>query len=190
MYVPDELVPEPCRRVGPGGTCEARKKPTRLSIGENNRGNPFGNKKMYVPDELVPELCRRIGPGGTRERLTLINRFVRDHPATSLRQVTVKFGEVTTKVAPAGITPPEKINGRAVSFFLRPKFYPVIPEEDRPEQWERHASEDEKLWNNETRQKNEKNDEKKPTKRSKGSESSPRSVQTSRISGPVPDPIQ
>ena len=76
---------------------ESKKKPLRPSIGENNRGNPLGNKKMSVPDDLLPEFCKRIGAEGTNERMKVINGFVKDHPKTSVRQVTLKFSELVTK---------------------------------------------------------------------------------------------
>lgn len=119
------------------------KKAPRPSIGEHNRGNPLGNKKMAVPEEVLPELCRRIGANGTHERMKLINEFVKDHPMTSIRQVTIKFSEVVTKDLPACISPPEKRSGRAFNFYLRPMYYYMLPESERPDEWEKHMLEDE-----------------------------------------------
>lgn len=118
---------------------DAKKKPLRPSIGENNRGNPLGNKKMSVPDDLLPDFCRRIGARGTNERMKVINSFVKDHPKTSVRQVTLKFAELVTKDKPDCVEALEKKSGRAFSFFLRPKFYHMLPENERPENWEKYA---------------------------------------------------
>jgi len=117
-----------------------KRKATRPSIGgEINRGNPLGNKRMSVPDELLPELCRRIGANGTRNRMATINNFVLDHPTTSIRQVTLKFSQVTTKELPPCVPAPEKHKGRAFNFFLRPRYYHLLPDEQRPLNWEKYA---------------------------------------------------
>jgi len=100
---------------------------------------------MAVPEEVLPELCRRIGANGTHERMKLINEFVKDHPMTSIRQVTIKFSEVVTKDLPACIPPPEKRSGRAFNFYLRPMYYYMLPESERPDEWEKHMLEDEAL---------------------------------------------
>ena len=63
-------------------------------------GNPLGNKRMSVPDELLPDFCRRIGAHVTRKRMPTINAFVKDHPEVSIRQVTFKFADITTKDLP------------------------------------------------------------------------------------------
>mmetsp|Transcript_22103 Transcript_22103/g.22407 ORF Transcript_22103/g.22407 Transcript_22103/m.22407 type:complete len:114 (+) Transcript_22103:2315-2656(+) len=44
--------------------------------------------------------CRRIGPYGTGERMKLINQFAEEHPETSIRQITIKLGEITCKEPP------------------------------------------------------------------------------------------
>lgn len=108
-----------------------------------------GNKRMSIPDELFPEFCRRIGAQGTGERMKLINKFAEDYPSISVRQVTMKFGEITTRDVPGCVSPPEKKSGRAFLFFLRPKFYHELPEDERPEGWEKYAKEDELLWKEE-----------------------------------------
>lgn len=108
-----------------------------------------GNKRMAIPDDLLPEFCRRIGAHGTGERLNLINQFVDDYPTVSIRQVTIKMSEVTTKDRPHWIPEPEKKQGRAFMFYLRPRFYPLLPEEERPEGWEAAAAEDEQKWQEE-----------------------------------------
>lgn len=105
-----------------------------------------GNKRMAIPDEHFPEFCRRIGAGGTGERMKLINQFAEEHPTVSVRQVTLKLGEITTKEMPACVKPPEKKQGRAFMFYLRPRFYKHLPPEERPEGWEKYAEIDERLW--------------------------------------------
>lgn len=107
-------------------------------------GNPLGNKKMAVPKELIPALCRRISANGTRKRMDVIQQFSKDNPSVSIRQVTFKFADLTTKDRPGCIPKTEKPKGkgRAFIFFLRPRFYHLLPEDERPEDWERYAKED------------------------------------------------
>ena len=105
-----------------------------------------GNKRMSIPDELFPEFCRRISAQGTGERMKLINQFAEDYPTVSVRQVTLRLGEITTKELPECVEPPEKKAGRAFMFYLRPKFYKFLPEDERPNEWERYAEEDEVRW--------------------------------------------
>ena len=108
-----------------------------------------GNKRMSIPDEQFPDFCRRIGAHGTGERMKLINAFVEENPAISVRQVTLKFSDITTRTMPACIPPPEKKSGRAFMFYLRPRFYKYLPEDERPENWEKYAAEDDALWKQE-----------------------------------------
>jgi hypothetical protein len=108
-----------------------------------------GNKKMAIPDDLFPEFCRRIGAHGTGERVNVINQFVEDYPTISIRQVTMKLSEITTRERPPWIPEPEKKQGRAFMFYLRPRFYPLLPEDERPEGWEAAAAEDEVKWKEE-----------------------------------------
>lgn len=114
-------------------------------------GNPLGNKRMAVPDELLPDFCRRIGANGTRKRMDTINDFVKAHPAVSIRQVTFKFAEISTKDRPACVPMPEKPKGkgRAFTFYLRPRFYHLLPPDERPPEWEKYSKEDEVLWKEE-----------------------------------------
>jgi len=113
-----------------------------------------GNKRMSIPDELFPEFCQRIGATGTAQRMKLINKFVEDYPDISVRQVTMKFTECTTKDCPPGINPPEKKSGRAFQFYLRPKFYSLLkPEDHKPPDWEKLMSEDAELFDKEMEQK-------------------------------------
>lgn len=114
-------------------------------------GNPLGNKRMAVPDELLPDFCRRIGAQGTRKRMDTINEFVKDNPSVSIRQVTFKFAEISTKDRPECIPKPEKPKGkgRAFTFYLRPRFYHLLPQDERPEDWQKHAKQDEILWKEE-----------------------------------------
>lgn len=108
---------------------------------DHNRGNPLGNKRMAVPDDKLPELCKRISPQGTNKRMQVIEEFAKETPSASIRQVTFKFGELVTKDCPPCITPVkrEKRSGRAFTFYLRPRFYHMVPEEMRPENWEKYA---------------------------------------------------
>jgi len=120
-------------------------------------GNPLGNKRMAVANEVIPDFCKRISANGTRKRMQIINEFVRDHPEASNRQVTFKFSELTTKDRPACIAKPEKPKGkgRAITFYLRPRFYHMLPEEQRPKDWETYANEDELKWKEERRKEKE-----------------------------------
>lgn len=116
-------------------------------------GNPLGNKKMSVPEELLPELCRRVSANGTRKRMQVIQDFSKDNPSVSIRQVTFKFSDITTRDRPGCIEEVEKPKGkgRAFIFYLRPKFYPLLPEDERPENWEKYSKEDEVLYEEESR---------------------------------------
>lgn len=114
-----------------------------------------GNKRMTIPDELFPEFCRRIGAQGTGERMNVINRFVEDHPTISVRQVTMKLSEITTRTKPSCVVEPsdrEKKSGRAFMFYLRPCFYKHLPVAERPADWERYAAEDEIRFKDEKEQ--------------------------------------
>lgn len=116
-------------------------------------GNPLGNKKMAVPDELLPDLCKRITAAGSRKRMQVIQEYSKAHPAVSIRQVTFKFADITTKDRPGCVPKSEKPKGkgRAFIFYLRPRFYRLLPEEERPEDWERYVKEDEVLYQEEKR---------------------------------------
>lgn len=110
-----------------------------------------GNKRMAIPEELVPEFCRRIGVNGTGERVAVINQFVEDHPTISIRQVTLKMTEMTMRERPAWV--PEHTRkqgaGRAFMFYLRPRYYHYLPEDERPDNWEAIAAEDERQYQRE-----------------------------------------
>jgi hypothetical protein len=110
-----------------------------------------GNKRMDIPDELFPEFCRRVSAYGTGERMKVINAFVDDHQSISVRQVTMRFSEITTRERP-GCIPDVKVvkkTGRAFMFYLRPCFYKYLPPSERPVNWEEYAFEDEKLYEQE-----------------------------------------
>jgi len=111
-------------------------------------GNPLGNKKMSVPDEILPDFCKLISAKGTRKRMECINTFVKAHPSVSIRQVTFKFADLTTRDRPGCIPKPEKPKGkgRAFIFYLRPRFYHLLPEDERPENWENYVADDEAKW--------------------------------------------
>lgn len=116
-------------------------------------GNPLGNKKMAVPEELLPDLCKRITADGTRKRMQVIQEYSKAHPAVSIRQVTFKFADITTKDRPECVPKSEKPKGkgRAFIFYLRPIFYHLLAKEERPEDWERYAKEDEVIYKEEKR---------------------------------------
>lgn len=120
------------------------KSPKNMMIKKSNgqlkaRITSNGNKKMSIPDDVFPELCRRISANGTGERVSLINKFCEDYPTISMRQVTLKLSEITTR---------ERVNGKFI-FYLRPRFYPLLPEEERPSGWKEAAEEDERKWKEE-----------------------------------------
>lgn len=132
------------------------KKKTKLMISTTNgelkpRVTSQGNKRMKIPDELFPEFCRRISARGTGERMNVINQFVADHPTISVRQVTIRFAEITTRDRPECV-PEVKIvkkTGRAFMFYLRPCFYKYLPPSERPVDWEDYAFEDESRYEEE-----------------------------------------
>jgi SWI/SNF-related matrix-associated actin-dependent regulator of chromatin subfamily A member 5 len=113
-----------------------------------------GNKRMSIPKEIFPDFCQRIGANGTAQRMKLINTFVEDYPDVSVRQVTMKFSDVTTKDCPPGVMPPEKKSGRAFQFYLRPKFYAYLgPDDSKPDNWEKLMAEDDVIYAKEQEQK-------------------------------------
>ena len=81
----------------------------------------------------------------------VIQDFSKEHPAVSIRQVTFKFTDITTKDRPACVPEAEKPKGkgRAFIFYLRPRFYNLLPEDERPKNWEPCAQEDELLYQEE-----------------------------------------
>ncbi|KAI2491920.1 Class II histone deacetylase complex subunits 2 and 3 [Fragilaria crotonensis] len=86
--------------------------------------------------------------------MKLINKFVEDYPDVSVRQVTMKFSDVTTKDCPPGVMPPEKKSGRAFQFYLRPKFYAYLgPDDSKPDNWEKMMAEDDVIYAKEQEQK-------------------------------------
>eukprot|EP00978_Attheya_sp_CCMP212_P007132 scaffold16597_cov49-Attheya_sp.AAC.1 len=125
------------------------RKPKAPGSGFNGRITSLGNKRMSVPDELVPQFCRRIGAHGTNKRMDVITQFALDYPDTSLRQATFKFSELTTKFLPDCIPAPDKKGGRAFMFYLRPKYYNLLPADERPKDWEISARKDELVYENE-----------------------------------------
>jgi len=167
----EELIKHEMKRLAKGGGKKSSKKrkhdaiktpkpkPTKSLTGKKKmvkkangmlapRVTSLGNKRMAIPDELFPDFCRRIGAHGTGERMKLINTFVDEHPAISVRQVTIKFSEVTTRTMPSWMPVPEK-KGRAFMFYLRGRFYHLLPENERPENWQKYAEEDEALYKEE-----------------------------------------
>ena len=131
------------------GKALGKRKPLKKPNGAP-RVTSLGNKRMSIPDDQFPEFCRRIGAHGTGERMKLINTFVDENPDVSTRQVTIKFGEITTRKMPSWIS--EKPKGKTFMFYLRGRFYHLLPENERPENWQKYAAEDELLWKEEQRQ--------------------------------------
>mmetsp|Transcript_17420 Transcript_17420/g.37613 ORF Transcript_17420/g.37613 Transcript_17420/m.37613 type:complete len:1527 (-) Transcript_17420:110-4690(-) len=115
------------------------------------KGASKGSIPMSLPERLLPEFCSRITANGTNQRMEVINGFTKDHPETSARQATIKFADLTTKDRPSCVPPPGKKvgKGRSVTFYVRPRFYHMLPEEERPTGWEEAAQADELLWQEE-----------------------------------------
>ncbi len=156
QIVPDTNAPKPstnnCKSVG------ERKKPGRKKgwnkIIESSpsyikpKGASKGSTPMAMPDHLLPVFARLISANGTSQRMDVINGFIKDHPETSARQATIKFTELTTKDKPSCITMPDKKTGkgRQVTFYVRPRYYHMLPDEERPTGWEEAAKADEVLY--------------------------------------------
>ena len=84
--------------------------------------------------------------------MKLITQFAEDHPETSIRQVTLKLGEITCKEPPACVDMTGR-KVRAFMFYLRPRYYKYLYPEDRPDNWEKFAAFDDQLWEMEKEQK-------------------------------------
>lgn len=112
------------------------------------KGASKGSTPMAMPEHLLPVFARRITANGTSQRMDIINGFVKDHPETSARQATIKFTELTTKDRPSCIPEPGKKSGkgRQVTFYVRPRFYHMLHEDERPNGWEEAAQADELLY--------------------------------------------
>ena len=131
-----------------------RKKPGRrkgwskamAESGSKSKGHGKGSVAQVIPAALIPELCRKITANGTRLRDEIIKQFTSDHPEASIRQCLIKFQELTTKYKPDCVPQPEKASGRAWVFFLRPRFYHLLEESERPNGWEAAAAVDEELY--------------------------------------------
>jgi len=157
----------------------------------------LGNKRMSVPDELVPEFAKRIGVDGTNKRSQIINNFALDYPDASVRQITIKFTQITTKTRPpcAKEMVQEKRRGKGAVFYLRPRMYKLLPEIDRPEDWEKYAEEDEILYQKEEQEKKEdekhKDDSSKTKKKSGNSKRKMKDIEGSNKSGsPSPSVVE
>lgn len=110
-----------------------------------------GNKRMSIPDDLFPGFCRRVGPYGNASRTSLVNEFVEQFPTISARQVSLRLTEITSKDRPPCVpeAAPEKKKGPKFMFYLRPCCYKYLNEEQRPQNWEKYAEEDQKLYDKE-----------------------------------------
>jgi hypothetical protein len=131
------------------------------STKSGNKGPGKGSIAQLIPDALLPELCRQITANGTRIRDEIIKQFTTDHPEASIRQCLIKFQELTTKFKPDCVPQPEKASGRAWVFFLRPRFYHLLPEDERPIGWEAEAAKDEELYVKECEEKEKAKEEEK-----------------------------
>jgi hypothetical protein len=168
-----EMLP-PSSKTGPkaatissaGGVAPPSKKQLMMKSADGElkrRVTSQGNKPLAIPEELLPEFCRRISPQGTAERTKLINQFIADHPTISNRQVNMKFNDCVVKDLP-GCIPEDQATttvagrkGRAFVFFLRPRCYKYLPENERPVDWEKYAEADEVAYQEEkAREKEEK----------------------------------
>ena len=147
-------------------TKQPRKSLPGMGKAHGSGGSRLGSKPMAVPKELISVLVHRISINGTDRRIKLIDEFVKDYPDTSNRQVTFKVTELTTKDKPACAPDPKRRDGpgRAVHYYLRPRFYHMLPEADRPEGWEKYAKEDELAWQEEVRKEEEEKAKKKKEK--------------------------
>lgn len=157
----------------PAPAKKQKKKPAS-SLAKTNP-NHKGSIRMAVTDELLPELCRRIGSNGTNKRMKTIEEFSRDFPGASVRQVTFKFAEITTRDRPSCVTAkPERSGpGRSFDFYLCPRLYHLLPEDERPQDWETFASADEIRYKEELlKDGEEKGKTDKPTKTANGDEKS------------------
>jgi len=115
---------------------------------KKSKGVSKGSIPMALPDHLLPELASLITANGTNQRMDVINEFIKSHPETSARQTTIKFTELTTKDRPSCIAPPPKKigKGRSIMFYVRPRYYHMLPEEERPFNYEDATQADEVLW--------------------------------------------
>ncbi len=154
--VPDTNASKPSITYKPVGE---RKKPGRkkgwnkiLELSSPSYIKPKGASKgstpMAMPEHLLPVFARLISANGTSQRMDVINGFIKDHPETSARQATIKFTELTTKDRPSCISLPDKKTGkgRQVTFYVRPRHYHMLPDEERPDGWEEAAKADEVLY--------------------------------------------
>jgi hypothetical protein len=71
---------------------------------------------MTVSDDMILDFCRRISANGMRNRMNIINEFVKDHPQACICQVTFKSTNLTTKDHPTCIPKPEKPKGKDRAF--------------------------------------------------------------------------
>jgi len=149
------------------------------STGMRPRITSQGNKRMSIPDAAFPDFCRRIGPYGTGERMKLINQFAEEHPETSIRQITIKLGEITCK-EPPGCVDMTGRKVRAFMFYLRPRYYHHLYPEDCPDDWELYAEEDDLLWEQEQAQERVK---KELAKRNKKKQLTPHQKQPAMMNG-------
>jgi len=144
------LLPEDDRPIGWRKAQEARKKkscstPTKTkctstSVKGSSKTTPLNKKNASkkppkaVSDEILPELCKRIGVNGTSSKQKLIKKFVDDFPNTSVRQATIKFSEIVTKTIPRWVSPPQQ-KRPLHHVYLKPAYYSLILEDDRPIGW-------------------------------------------------------
>jgi len=105
-----------------------------------------GNKAMAIPEDLFPVFCQFVTADGVWKRENLVEAFVNSHPLISMRQVSIKLADITTRNRPACVGPPTGKTGRAVVFYLRPRYYKYLRPEQRPPDWERYAEADEVLY--------------------------------------------
>ena len=149
--------PSPKEKKKPGP------KPKKAEPKGESEKKKSGGFKMSVPENLLPEFAKLIGVDGTNMRNDIINDFTASHPNTSARQVTIKFSEMATKKRPetAKEAPKQGGRGRAVWYYLRPMFYHLLEESERPSGWEEAAKVDNALYEKELAEKERASAEKK-----------------------------
>ena len=118
-----------------------------------NTKNIYG-KTLRVTQEHWGELAIAIGPGGTNHRKEIISAFYANHTETSERQINELYGSMVVRQKPECIPPHEKpSNNKQMWHYLRPHFYSLIPEDQRPPNYEELAAADKLVYEAEEQKK-------------------------------------
>ena len=125
------------------GSTKKKSKSAFAGLGKahGSGGSRLGSKPMAVPDEVIPDICQRISAYGTDKRMKIIEDFIKQYPDISNRQLQIKIAEIATRTRPDCVPEPKRREGpgRAVYYYLRPRFYHLLPVSERPAQWEKFA---------------------------------------------------